>query len=594
MTNKPPPLLLSAVLAIGSFYDSRPDAKLYSLALLEIGTSLLERRENTTTKSQKSQKSQIADFQTVLLLEVLSKYCARHTSSGTSARFRQLYASLHQSRQILAQNPLSLFKAIKSDKAEDSLPRAHQFWLDHEARRRIFHACAILDSQQVFLFNQKPTILSHLNASKLSADSQTIVDLPCDEELWEASSINEWAKKAATFVPQNINIARKEYESKSLSEYSFFQHQIINMPTGMLQRSLDEAETPPRNHNGPSKTLFNHHIFQMAQSTPVRQLLIVAGESWFVGEKIESQAEYEQAKQTIRDWITTATMPAAESSIPNALQAFWHALKALRMITNSNESFTPFLSTNMLHEDWSVYLVALVCWSHWYVRCTPRSDTQRLSVPRSMSTSTSRKRKNNEVEQPSKRRRSNFPISRTTMPAPSMAAHTTSTPVCMSSSTYATPAYSAYSADHSFAATWAGSYYDGQAGVFSSPPAAVPATERDQSVYTSSATPTALTRTATNTPQSQSSRATTAVPSTMTATAVDDQMIDFKNYLALTDVPDAFALAHLDQATLDRTKSVLSIIRIHKIGEKRIVGGLMNDAERVLSRLIEGRGTDLF
>ncbi|KAK5957744.1 hypothetical protein OHC33_000933 [Knufia fluminis] len=583
VTNTPPPLLLSAVLAIGSFYDSRPDAKLYSLALQEIATKLLRRRGETITS-----RSRIADLQTVLLLEILSTYSARHASPETSARFRALYASLHQTRQILVQNPLAVFKTLKKEKSEDDLKRAHKFWLEHEARRRIFHACSVLDAQQVALFEQRATIVTHSNLPNKPVNTRGGIDLPCGEALWEATPLQEWSVKAAVSIPEDVNAARARYQAASVNDYSFFQHQIINLNTSANQRCLEEMSSPPERKIPLSKTRLNYHVFHMAKYIPVRSLLIVAGESWFLAKKIEQEAEYTQAKRIIREWVAQATVPSTQMA--NSLKAHWHALKVLRMIVDPGEGPQQFRTTNMLHEDWAVYLAALVCWAHGYARRnSPHPAAIQVMQTPTASPSASRKRKATEVSTPSRKRQATIPASSVGPFASSTAAHTTQVPQSLSTTAYANPTWSAYGPVNSYSAHWP-TYYDQSMMAYSAQAdastATATATTTDPSAYGSSV------RTATNTPHSQSSLATTGVPYTVPTT--DDPMIELRTYLASTNVSAPQDLTTLDTATLTRTKGVLDAIRTYKIGAKRTVGGLMNDAERVLSRLAEGKNKDMF
>lgn len=592
---KPSPLLASAVLAIGSCYDTRPDAKLYSLALQESATKLLRRRTNISARSR------IADLQTVLLLEILSKYCARQISAQTSSRFRALFASLHQSRQWLSTSPLAVYKAQSNQEMSmEELKRAHKFWVEHETRRRIFHACSVLDAQQVALFEQRPTIVSHSNIQV--HDAKGSVDLPCDEGLWEASTIEEWSAKAADCVYQDLNEARANYQSSSVSDYSFFQHQIINANASAAQRCSEEIESPPRAVGAPvSKTRFNYHVFQMAKHIPIRNLLIVAGESWLLGRKIEQETEYNQAKHIIREWVNQATGSNPRKQVANILQAHWHALKVLRMVVDPNQGLQTFRSTNMLHEDWSIYVAALVCWAHGYGRAVkPPTPAPVVSTPRTVSPVNSRKRKNSEVDTQPRKRAMAIPTSMTTMPAPSVAAHTTQAVFIPPATVYADVTFSAYAAPiDAYAGPWIGNPYYNTATTTGYASQNEPsATATDASTYNSSVT------TAPSTPPSvqhypiqatarrKASLAVSATSSTNTTAA--EAMAESRAYLALTNVPSQQSLAKLDLSVLGRTKGLLEGIRIIKFGEKCVVGGLMNDAESVLKRLAEGRCTDMF
>ncbi len=583
VTNTPPPLLLSAVLAIGSFYDSRPDAKLYSLALQEIATKLLRQRGETITS-----RSRIADLQTVLLLEILSKYSSRHATPETSARFRALYASLHQTRQTLVQNPLAVFKTLNKERSEEDLKRAHKFWLEHEARQRIFHACAVLDAQQVALFEQRPTIITHSNLPIKSGDTRGGTYLPCDEALWEVNPLEEWSVKAGQAVPEDVNAARASYQATSVHDYSFFQHQIINVNASANQRCLEEMSSPPQQKALPSKTRFNYHVFQMAKHVPVRSLLIVAGESWFLGKKIEQEAEYNQAKRILHEWIAQASASNPSMQVANSLKAHWHALKVLRMMVAPSETTRQFETTSMLHEDWSIYLAALVCWAHGYARgkTTQIGPTLTPSAA-STSPSLSRKRKNAEVAVTSWKRHAAGRPSSSAVIAPSTAAHTTQVPYSASMTAYTDSGWSAYGPVNNYNGQWA-AYYDQSMMAYSTQAdtSTNSATSTEPSAYASTA------HTATNTPQSQASLATTTALTSIPST--DDSMVELRTYLSLTDVAAPQHLAGVDRTILARTRGVLDAVRIYKIGAMRVVGGLMNDADRVLSRLADGKDSNMF
>ena len=354
LPTKPSPLLASAMAAIGSQYDTRSDAKHYSLTLLEIATRLLRRRDNITSRSR------LADLQTVFLLEVLSKYCARRTEVDMSARFRSLFASLDQARRSLATDPLAVFRTLRPDYSPDDLARAHKFWLEHETRRRILQASMVLDLQQVTLFEQPPTIIHHGRSRKSGPALRTSISLPCSEDLWETSPIGSWSKMAAETDVSKSRVTRND-NSALEAPLDCFQLQVSL--ANAQDTSLDTfLVSKNQNDNLASCLAFNHHAREMARNIPVRQLLIVSGESWVLGRKLEDEAEFQDAKRNLRVWIDSDT---------ECKTALWHAVRLLR----SRVMFTPadanniglhasFVDTHMLHEPWVLYLAGLVCWAH--------------------------------------------------------------------------------------------------------------------------------------------------------------------------------------------------------------------------------------
>jgi len=242
----------------------------------------------------------------------------------------------------------------------------------------------------------------------------------------------------------------------------------------------------------------------------------------------------------------------------------------------------------MLHEDWAVYLAALVCWAHAYGR-----SASSLPVPAptpsaiSSSPAKSRKRKATEVAAPPRKRQATMQASNMSMVSPSTAAHTTQIPYSKPTTAYAEPTWSAYSPPNNYGGQWA-AYYDQSMVAYSAQaePSTAPTTATDPSAYGSA------TRTATNTPASQYSLITTSAPTA--STMRDDPMTELQAYLSLTDVLTPQYLSTIDASILTRARGVLDAVRLHKIGAKRIVSGLMNDAERVLARLAEGKDSDMF
>ena len=60
-----------------------------------------------------------------------------------------------------------------------------------------------------------------------------------------------------------------------------------------------------------------------------------------------------------------------------------------------------------------------------------------------------------------------------------------------------------------------------------------------------------------------------------------------REFLKATDVETPEDILGIDPQVLGRMHGLLEVIRVNKIGP--LLGGLMNEAERVLYRLVEGR-----
>lgn len=358
---KPPPLLLCAMVAIGSYYDTAPDAKQYSLALLEIATKILSQRKDFPSKNHKARN---VDLQTVVLLEILSTFCAQQISVQTSSKFRQLFAS--PSNQPANAAPLAIFRTLKGKRTAAELNRAHEFWLENETRSRILHACSVLDAQRADFFGQRRTVAIYPTVKTGSSQVKQI-SLPCDDDLWEASPIERWAELAEKHEYTQLINGKPKVTAGHQAQYSYFQQQVINAnSTGHLRC------TPPLQDVNISldpiiaRSDFDYHAAWMCKHTPVQQLLAVTGESWVLGRKLDQKKNYDTAKRELRKWLDCT--PSAQKPYPDCMAAYWHALKLLRILhVGGKDHFQTdvvFGTTNMLHENWVVYLACLVCWAH--------------------------------------------------------------------------------------------------------------------------------------------------------------------------------------------------------------------------------------
>jgi hypothetical protein len=351
--------MASAMVAIGSQYDTREDAKEYSLALLEAATKLLSKRDTINSRSR------LTDLQTVFLLEVLSKYRSRRASVQVSPRFRSFYASLTQARHWISTNPLALFNRLRKDHSSEDLANAHKFWTERETRRRILQASFILDTQQAALFEQQPAMSS---IQIKTQDIKSEMPFPCEDELWESSPIEDWVNKATKFDNIDLSTAAHQALSDTPPQVDVFSSRLIlshiatapgdqnngQEAIAILQRNL--------NRHGSPFTQFSFHALLTARSTPVRQLLMVSGETWLFGKKVDSETDFLNALQGLRQWVDDTT---------RCLKALWHATSLLRIAfdTSTRPTFDPDHPTyndrrlNMLQEEWSIYLAALVCWA---------------------------------------------------------------------------------------------------------------------------------------------------------------------------------------------------------------------------------------
>ena len=462
------------MVAIGSQYDSRPDAKQYSMSLLEICTRLLRGRSDTIKSSSK-----LADMQIVLLLETLGRFCSRRTETEVSARFRTLYTGISEARQS---NPLAVFRNLRPNYTPEELTNAHRFWVDLETKRRIGHAAFCLDTTQAVLFEQPLTVVRHSPPRLRTTDLKQPVVFPCDNELWETSPVKTWAERASKAKDTNLADATKAAVSGNSSSTDPFQSHLLlchltantssSSPTSAEKALLSLSSLPPTH-----PMAFTYSAFLAAEHTHIRDILLVSGESWLLSRKTDNALAFDSAKTRLREWVDQRT---------DSVTALWHATNLLRCVVDIDTpvkagDLSFFRDTYALHEGWCLYLCCLIVWAFGH--------------------------------------KAHKTLAPATGPVISSAASTISEPHSASSSS------SGRSQPHSH-------------------------------------------------------------PRIMDAVEADAEM---REYLRATRVPNAEDLKKVNAGVIGRTHGLLESVRLRKIAGGIGCGGLMNEAERVLWRLVEGR-----
>lgn len=387
---KPSPLMAGAMVAIGSQYDTRPNSKEYSLSLLEASLKLLAKRSPITSRSR------VADIQTVFLLEILSKFRSRKADVQISHRFRSLYGSFIQDRHWVHVNPLAVLNTLPAQFPPEALKSAQNFWVEHEARRRVLQAAFILDIQQSALFGQPPVLLQPSSAPSNTWQSNSrMMDIPfpCTSELWESNNPGEWLGLARAYIPVSLATAATSFSQHSglhPDQIDTFQSSLLvayglsgRAQGGDPETSLsgftaleDAAGDTPIVASRHARTLFIVHTMLATRYTPVHTLLSVSGESWLFNQKLAHEGDFRSAKIALRQWV---------SDTEDVKKAVWHAVRALRYIVDdpdvllslsatpahwNNNNFLPTpprsSASNMLQTNWSIYICALICWAYGF------------------------------------------------------------------------------------------------------------------------------------------------------------------------------------------------------------------------------------
>ncbi|KAE8553473.1 hypothetical protein EYB25_004855 [Talaromyces marneffei] len=351
------------MVAIGSQFDTRPNAKEYSLALLEACIKLLAKRPAITSRSR------VTDIQAVFLLEYLSKFRSRKADVQISHRFRSLYGSFMQDRHWVHVNPLAVLNTLPPDSSQDALKRAQKFWVEHETRRRVLQASFILDVQQSKLFGQ-PSVSVQPSSNPFNKRPQISqankISFPCSSELWESRDSTQWLSLARSYVSLSLPSAAVSINRLSglgSEGFDHFQASLLlsygtstyadpeddgspNSPLNSLITSLQDRKGNDLTTSSHSQILFTHYTLMAVRYTPLHTLLTVSGESWLFNQKLAQEGEFRNAKTKLRQWV---------SDTDDVKKAVWHAVRALRYVVDStgwnSSTATPTAANTMWNNN---------------------------------------------------------------------------------------------------------------------------------------------------------------------------------------------------------------------------------------------------
>lgn len=288
-----------------------------------------------------------------------------------------------------------MFKTLRKEPKSEELRKAHKFWVECETRRRVLQASFILDTQQTTLFAQQPAVVKAPVPRLSSTDStpgKNDMPFPCDSNLWESSPIDEWSDHAKIFDPITLPTATGRALQDQPPSFDPFQSSLIfshvllyrvDVPT--FEETLNRFRTNLSNTYSSrtrSRALFTYHALLSARNVPLHALLTVSGESWIFNKKLSREADFRTAKEELRGWVDT------NNDAPNAV---WHAAYVLRIALSRHtwsEKDQPTAvddgdseDLDMVHEQWSIYIAALVCWAYGFSPPFPSRTTSISMAP---------------------------------------------------------------------------------------------------------------------------------------------------------------------------------------------------------------------
>ncbi|KAF2151454.1 hypothetical protein K461DRAFT_287213 [Myriangium duriaei CBS 260.36] len=287
-------------------------------------------------------------------------------------------------------------------------------WANQEERKRLAQLCFLWDTEHAVLFGQSLCMSAFEMRSSL----------PCDRNLWDATTAEEWYKIACIRRSDDIPFFLSElrcYFSSSprradLNGFSrvLLLHGLMAISWDMDRRdqtslglmgdhflqggwrlhlknaydiwkadfdgyeqltrryySADECKDTPcgtRERSSCLDKFFDgyralYHAAQIVLSSEVIDLQIYAGARHILGRAV-AKSDYARSKSVIRRWLTEQQQDAAHAA--------WHAACLLSSISRDEATFST--SDHALHYAWVIYLATLTIWTFHHGHSHSESD----------------------------------------------------------------------------------------------------------------------------------------------------------------------------------------------------------------------------
>ena len=380
ISTSPPPLLALLMVVIGAQFSLHPESKNHSAFLYEYcvgyfstvsGSAAISLAEYSFCYQQNpiTTRSCLSDMQTVILLEAFSCYRAREAkleNIAVSSRFRALYSSVCFFLDLLGGYTDGWKLLLDEDifKLDSALPlvnspsmpppaldQAKRLWTRRETKRRILMSAFVLDTQNSAFFQRQPCCSIDLDNMNLPYPQST--------ETWDCNDLVGWRDLVNFHQPLDLRFLEDNFTS--LVSVDVFQSSVlscyqIHRTFFSISNLRNDAMIfyPPELHYAPA--YLTHHSLHFSSLTPIESLLLVSSGSWLFGTKITDASVWTSAKLALRVWVSTET----------AARCVWHAIQVLRLALAGE-------NLHILHEQWCIYLAALVCWAYGFVPRHPSS-----------------------------------------------------------------------------------------------------------------------------------------------------------------------------------------------------------------------------
>lgn len=375
-------LLSSAMAAIGTQYHDTVEARQRGVELNKYCRESIDHLPNWNLQT----------MQAIFLTEVFTRFRGRKTAVKLSRQFEELYSRLLNSSgqeqpsfsSHLSGNVTSIEAHTLLDRFSSPHPPTPQSmhhpdlqgewvqWIETEARQRLLNCCFMFDVHQS-IYHEQSRSKAHID------ESNSLLFLPCPENLWNASCASEWQAQDTEYTVQPLHIIEQELSPQYLASITPFSRSLLtislarrlpgredsNYPNDFLPNSMHHAVANLQNLF-PNSTLA--HTYLALHHTPLHDLLAIAGDTWVFARKVTPPSAFHSAQARLKIWSSSLAAAAATQHACRHL-----SLTLTQAYTEGEAGCRPIC----ISDYWALYTSALICWAfgHKYQSAGSGSST---------------------------------------------------------------------------------------------------------------------------------------------------------------------------------------------------------------------------
>lgn len=219
------------------------------------------------------------------------------------------------------------------------------------------------------MFDVHQSLYHEQKRSKAHADeSNSLLFLPCPENLWDANCASEWQAQQTDFSVQPLHVLEQEISPSYLAGLSLFAQTLF---TCSLARRLPARVDPtyPNDYVSESmhRTVANlrnifpssplAHTYLALHYTPLHDLLAIAGDTWVFARKITPPSAFYVAQSRLKVWSNSL---AAAAATQHACHVLSIALSQPYSTVGEGQTSSRVFD---ISDYWALYTSALICWA---------------------------------------------------------------------------------------------------------------------------------------------------------------------------------------------------------------------------------------